>query len=220
VLIATILGGPYFCGWLCPFGTIQEILYKLGRILKLPKIKINKKIHRYTILFRYFSLLTITIGLFYLLKIDARVHFLDVLRGDSLSISIYSILAFFIVISLFFDRFFCNYFCIQGARYGLYSAIRIFRIKRDEKKCINCKICDKNCPMNIEISTKKYVNSLQCINCFKCTSNCPKKNTLKYKLIEFKKINEIIKNPKTPTRAHNRQELADKMNAAKRGKGK
>ena len=220
VLIATILGGPFFCGWLCPFGTMQEVIFKLSRILKLPKIKINKKIHHYAIFFRYFSLLTITIGIFYLLKIDARVHFLDVLRGDALSIFVYSILAFFIIISLFFDRLFCNYFCIQGATYGLYSALRIFRIKRNEKTCINCKLCDKNCPMNIEISTKKYVNSLQCINCFKCTSKCPKKNTLNYKLIDIKKINEIIKNPKTQTRTHNRRELAAKMNAAERGKGR
>ncbi len=194
VLIATILGGPFFCGWLCPFGTIQEILFKLGRLLKIPKIKINKKIHFYAVFFRYFSLATTTISLFYLLVIDARVHFLDALRGDALSIIVYSILSFFIVLSLFFDRFFCNYFCIQGATYGLYGMFRIFRIKRNEKTCIDCKLCDKNCPMNIVISSKKYVNSLQCINCFKCTSNCPKRNTLIYKLVDFKNLKEIIKN--------------------------
>lgn len=193
LLLATILGGSFFCGWLCPFGTMQEVLFKLGSLLKFPRIVVNKKIHRYAIFFRYFSLASISLGFFYLLIFDVRVHFLDALRGDALAIMIYFILSFFIIFSLFFDRFFCNYFCIQGARYGLFGAFRIFRIKREEKNCSGCKLCDKNCPMNISISSNKFINSLQCINCFKCTSVCPKKDTLRYKLVNIKDFKEIVK---------------------------
>lgn len=197
ILISTIIGGSFFCGWLCPFGTMQEMINNLSKLFKIPQIKINFKFHKYFVFSRYIIYILMITSILTLFAFDARISFLDLLMGEKISLISYIFLVFFIIISFFSNRFFCNYFCIQGARYGLYSAFRVFRIKRDEKSCKKCKICDKNCPMNIKISESKYVNSLQCINCFNCINNCPKQNTLKYSFIDIKDIKNIkIKNIK------------------------
>jgi polyferredoxin len=192
ILISTIIGGVFFCGFLCPFGTMQELINQISRILNIPRIKIKQKYNRFLVLTRYILLILTTIGIIIIHELDVRVSFLDVLMGNSLSIISYIFIIGFIIIALFIDRPFCNYLCIEGARYGLFSTFRIFRIKRDEKTCINCKICDNNCPMNITISNKKYINNIQCINCFICVSKCPKKNALKYSLINPVKLIKSI----------------------------
>jgi polyferredoxin len=185
-LILTIVGGPFFCGWFCPFGTIQEVMNNIRLIFNKKPFKLPKKVHGFLIFFRYFLLILIFIGFTFLYIFDVRVSFLDLISGQILSIFSYSLIFLFLLISLFMDRPFCNYFCPEGAQFGLIGLLRIFRIKRNKSTCVDCKLCDKNCPMNIEVSKKDYVNSPQCINCFKCVSSCPKKGTLNYGLIDFK----------------------------------
>lgn len=187
ILVTTILGGAFFCGWICPFGTMQDVITNIKIFFTKKKIQVPKKIHKYALYLRYIFRVLTLIGITSIFLIDARISFLDFLSGNKISIISYTALAIFIIISFFYERFFCSYFCIQGSIYGLFGALRIFRIKRNEKTCINCKLCDKVCPMNINISENKYVNSLQCLNCFKCVDSCPKKNTLKYGLISLKK---------------------------------
>jgi polyferredoxin len=188
ILISTLLGGAFFCGWFCPFGSIQEIINNIKLSFIKQNYSIPKKYHKYLIYIRYIFLILSLIGLSSLFIFDARISFLDMLNGNTISTISYISLFVFIVSCFFFQRLFCNYFCIQGSIYGLICSLRIMRIKRNTKTCINCKICDNICPMNINISQNKYVNSLQCINCFKCIDECPKKNTLKYSLINFKEI--------------------------------
>ena len=57
--------------------------------------------------------------------------------------------------------------------------LRLFSIKRNESNCVNCKKCDKVCPMNIEVSKQHVVQDGQCISCFNCIESCPQKDTLK-----------------------------------------
>lgn len=92
---------------------------------------------------------------------------------------IWGIVIFYGVFSLFVDRPFCSYLCTEGARYGLLGKLRLFSIKRNESTCVNCKKCDKVCPMNIEVSTQNVIQDEQCISCFNCIESCPKKDTLK-----------------------------------------
>jgi polyferredoxin len=96
----------------------------------------------------------------------------------------------FVIISIFFERPFCNYFCSEGVKFGVFSLTRVFSIKRNEATCVGCKKCDKACPMNINVSIKDQIRHGQCINCFECISACPVENTLTYgrvKLPKFKK---------------------------------
>jgi NAD-dependent dihydropyrimidine dehydrogenase PreA subunit len=89
------------------------------------------------------------------------------------------ILILTIVGSFFYKRFFCKYLCPMGAFLAILSKIGITKIKRDAEFCTDCKICDKECPVNIEVSTKEKVTSAECISCNKCVTACPAKGALK-----------------------------------------
>ena len=96
-------------------------------------------------------------------------------------------LVIFFITSIFFKRPFCNYFCIKGAIDGLMSILRLFSIKKDNKKCIHCHLCDKNCPMQISVEKSKFIRHPNCIGCCQCITNCPKK-CLKYSFMNLKNI--------------------------------
>ena len=78
------------------------------------------------------------------------------------------------------ERPFCKYACPYGAVLGVFNLFRIVKIRRNPSTCIDCKACDKACPMNIPVSTGGAVRNHQCIACLKCTSEqaCPVKNTV------------------------------------------
>jgi len=96
------------------------------------------------------------------------------------AISSLIILGVVILASLFVDRPFCKYACPYGAILGVFNLFRIFKIKRNISTCIDCKACDRTCPMNIEVSTGKIIRDHQCISCLICTSEdaCPLEDTV------------------------------------------
>lgn len=180
LLLTILFVGVFFCGWICPFGTIQDWLNKVAEKLRLPQYQVPTKYQQYLQLSRYFIYVLGTLGISYAL-INARSSFNHKLFTNTLSLGAGIFLALFLIASLFIKRPFCNYFCAKGAAYGLLGILRIVGIKRDNDKCIHCKLCDKNCPMNIQIESTDFVRHPNCINCMTCVSVCPKK-CIKYRL--------------------------------------
>ena len=91
------------------------------------------------------------------------------------------VLAVTLAASLVVERPFCKYACPYGAVLGIFNLFRIFGIRRNPPTCTNCKLCDRACPMNIQVSTKPgRVLDHQCISCLECTSEkaCPEKDTV------------------------------------------
>ena len=197
LVIIAALCGSFYCGYLCPFGLLQELSSAIGKKLKIKKRTIPDKIDKILRLLRYVLFVLVTFFsisfISSMLKFDARSNLFLILTGKTAEIIMVISILVFSALSLFYNKIFCKYFCIQGAKYGLASYFRLFTIKIDADSCINCKRCDKACDMNIKISTcNKTVNSLNCINCFECIKNCPKKNTLKYGMVEGKTRNVKI----------------------------
>ncbi|WP_207910899.1 4Fe-4S binding protein [Caldanaerobacter subterraneus] len=184
--IIAILFGPLFCGWICPFGTFQEFIGKLGK--KIFKKRFNNfvpyKYDKYLRYLRYFVFAwvlyaTIVAGKLIFQDVDPYYALFNFWNGE---IAVGSIVILFItiILSLFIERPWCKYLCPYGAVLGIFNLIRIFPIKRNNKTCINCKMCDRNCPMNIKVSEKTIIRDHQCISCLKCTSeySCPINNTV------------------------------------------
>ena len=186
VFALALFVGPAFCGWVCPLGSFQEWLGKLGR--KISPKKFNKFIpartDRYLRYLRYGVLIwvvyvTATSATLFFADYDPYYALFNFWTGE-VAISGLIILGMVILTSLFLERPFCKYACPYGAILGVFNLFRIFKIKRNISTCIDCKACDRACPMNIEVSTSGIVRDHQCISCLICTSEdaCPLEDTV------------------------------------------
>ncbi len=186
VFALTLLVGPVFCGWVCPLGSVQEWLGKLGK--KIFKRKYNRFIaYRYDRILRYLRYLmlgwvgymTVVTGKLFFADIDPYFALFNFWTGEVATAGLV-ILGLVLAASLLVERPFCKYACPYGAVLGIFNLFRIFKIKRNIPTCTDCKACDRSCPMNIPVSEGTAVRSHQCITCMKCTSEqaCPIENTL------------------------------------------
>lgn len=181
ILLTTILFRKGFCGYICPFGTVQELLGKIK------KKKYNPKFHHDLTFVKYFILIAILIitaytGVLVFRSYDPFATFFHFGKGlfwevetDALITNViaFVITAGVLIGAVFIDRFFCRYLCPLGATMNLFAFFGFTKIKRDHT-CINCKLCDKACPMNIEVSKVNYIKDVECINCNLCVNVCPK----------------------------------------------
>jgi len=178
--------GRMACGWICPFGALQDLLYKI------PSRKIE--IPRFLNYFKYVVLLMMVIIL-PLFAVDAfgygRVWFckylcpagtleagipmtsLDPALRSQMGLQFWSkvaILVFFILLMIPVKRPFCRTTCPLGAVYALFNRFSILRLSVSSK-CIKCNQCYKVCPMSIKI----YENpdNKDCIRCMDCIKVCP-----------------------------------------------
>lgn len=180
LLPSILLAGVFFCGWVCQLGAAQDWMAKLGRLLHLPRLRVPQRIQRYLQLSRYAFYLLLTTGVSISLLQGPR-NFAMMWHGELLTLAS-GIILLFLLLSLFIDRPFCNYFCTGGARQGLFSVLRIFGIRRDTEKCRQCGQCTRTCPMNIDVAHTDFVRHPNCIGCLRCLSSCPK-GYLKYGLM-------------------------------------
>ena len=173
LLPTTLLVGVLFCGWICPLGTLQDWAYKLGRKLKLPLFRMPYKVQRYLQLSRYILYFLLALGVTFTV-LQGTKNLSALMKGKEIALASLIVLIIFVLVGIFFNRPFCNYICTGGARRGLWSVIRIIGIRRDTSRCINCKLCSKSCPMNIDVANTDFVRHPNCIGCMSCLSACPK----------------------------------------------
>lgn len=197
ILVAvTILMGPVFCGWVCPFGTLQDLSAKLGRKLGIKHRRMPDAVRKALMPLRYvlwiIALFITSDFVFTLFNFDPRANFETFVTGNQIAILGWVVIGAFLGLGMVFDRPFCNSLCIEGAKYATMGIARPFTILRNETSCIDCKLCDKACPMQIEISTSNQVRSSQCVNCFECVATCPKENTLKLGLMPLEHKQKAI----------------------------
>lgn len=185
--------GRFVCGWLCLFGLIQELLYKIPT----PKIKVNEHVDRVLRYLKYamLAVLVIALPLLYRTEYGAGLPFFCefvcpvgtleggiplVLLNDALRPALgglfiwkLSLLVLCIVSSIFIYRPFCKYVCPLGAVYALFQKVSLIRLKVDEDVCTKCGACAKTCPMGVD--PVKNPNSTECIRCGECLKACPHK---------------------------------------------
>ena len=188
ILLYGILFGRWICGFLCPFGLVQDLLHKIPT----PKLK-KSKVTRILSYFKYVVLVlfVFVIPLVYMLKDmplpafckyicpagtlgGALAMLVNPLKEDMFSMLgplftwKFVLLVCFVVASVFIYRFFCRFFCPLGALYGLFNRFAIIGIKLDKPSCTDCGLCQAKCKMDI-----RHVADHECINCGECISVCP-----------------------------------------------
>ncbi len=194
VLLLTLFFGPVFCGWVCPIGTVQEFIGKIGRKIFPKKYNqfIPKNIDYWLRYIRYIVLILIVV----LTAQQLRLVFQDFCPYFTLfnfwsaevAFSGLFLMGMILAGSLFVERPWCKYLCPLGALLGLFNLFRIVPLRRNIDTCINCKKCDLVCPMNIKISDKTIVRNHQCISCLLCTdeASCPVKGVMGFSFLKRK----------------------------------
>jgi hypothetical protein len=188
VLLLTLVLGPVFCGWICPFGTIQEWFGKIGK--KLFKRRFNHfipyKVDRILRYARYLVLawiiyMTVSSATLFFAEYDPYYLLFHFWTGE-VAVGGLVLLVITLLASIFIERPWCKYACPYGAVLGVFNLFAIFRIRRQESTCTSCSLCSRNCPMNIPVDTLKIVRNHQCIDCLECTSEatCPVGDTVKF----------------------------------------
>lgn len=174
-----------FCGQICPLGFLQELSGGLGKRLFGRRFTMPAALDRPARLLKYL-VLVVFIGLTWSAA-DLSIRPYDpwatwqhltsaeVLTDFSVGLVVLGVA---LAGSLLYDRFFCKYLCPTGAFLGLFSRLSLFKVRRSAETCIDCKKCDRACPMNVQVSTATTVESAECISCGECVAACPVKDTL------------------------------------------
>lgn len=187
------LMGRFVCGWLCPFGLIQVLLYKIPFLRKINTFKGDKLLRKlkYVILLVFVILLPMFLvdvlgqGLPYFCNFICPAGTLEggillVLFNESMRGALgwlYAwksvLLAVTILLSVVIYRPFCKYICPLGAVYSVFNPIAVFRYRIDKEKCTGCGACARVCKMQVDPA--KNVNHAECIRCGACKDACPLK---------------------------------------------
>jgi NosR/NirI family nitrous oxide reductase transcriptional regulator len=166
-------GRGAFCGWLCPFGALQELLNAGAKKLRIPQLSIPFAVHQRLWPIKYMIFLVLFgLSLYYLslseeaaevepFKTAIILHFMRewpfVLYAGVLLSS-----------GLFIERFFCRYLCPLGAALAIPARLRMFDWLRRYRECGNpCQRCGNECPVQA-IHPEGHINPNECIQCFHC----------------------------------------------------
>lgn len=189
LILLGVLLGRFICGFLCPFGWLQELLHKI------PSKKLSTKKLKPLTYLKYIILLLAVILLPALAVNDVGMgdpFFCKyicpqgVLEGaiplslvnegiraalGTLFVQKLFILIAVVTLSILFYRPFCKWICPLGAFYALLNKISLLEIKMDEQKCVSCGKCAASCKMDVDV--RKTPNHAECIRCGKCITACP-----------------------------------------------
>jgi len=198
-LIGTLVG-RLPCAWLCPFGFIQDILYKvpfwklsipeflhylkylvlIGLVILLPLLVLDQFGYGTPWFCKYLCPAgTLEAGL-PLIALDASVR----QQVGTLFYLKLTILGIFILWMLISSRPFCRTTCPLGAFYGLFNKVSILKMTVDKAKCTQCKTCYQDCPMGVRFYESP--NDKDCIRCFVCYNKSCQYGAIGYELKEIK----------------------------------
>ncbi len=177
VAVATAFWGRgVFCGWLCPFGALQDLMGRIGRAASLPQLRLPFALHERLLPTKYilfFGLFAISLGDMTLAFLASEVEpfrtaiVLRFMRWGPLLVYALAILAG----ALFVERAFCRYLCPLGAAIALPARLRMFTWLKRHRQCgTECHICALHCPVQA-IHPNGEINPNECIHCLRCQVN-------------------------------------------------
>ncbi len=185
IALAGVIGGRILCGWACPFGFAQELLYKI------PYFKF--RIPSWTRFVKYGVLGGLVIAVPFFLSTQSPLYFCRlcpvatiesaipwaVIKGstDVAWLSVRLVILFAVIILVMgHRRFFCKVICPLGACLSLCNRVAAVFPERTED-CTECTVCAKVCPMETDPRAKGAAvfdnHAEECISCLECRKKCP-----------------------------------------------
>ena len=187
ILFFGALVGRLICGFLCPFGLLQDLINRIPFPRKIKKFKADKYLRyvKYAILILFVIVLPICVKLtpFFCKYIcpSGTVAGILLAVSDTGLFRLFGsqfawkacILGIIVAASIIIYRPFCKYLCPLGAIYGPLNKVSLYQMECDFSKCDSCGRCAKVCDMCVDPSVNP--NSAECIRCLKCIHECPNK---------------------------------------------
>lgn len=188
ILLPAVLLGRLLCGWICPFGFLQDLLHRIPS----PKFTLPQ----WTSFIKYGVLAVLVLALPFILGADTYFSFCRICPASALEVAIPSIiregrpeniwptmvrmhvLALVLVGAVLSSRSFCKVLCPIGAILAPLNYLAFWAIKVPTQNCLSCKKCDRVCPVDGGPSDRISANispnrALDCIVCHECQQACP-----------------------------------------------
>ena len=166
-------GRGAFCGWLCPFGALQEFVNRIAKRLRIPQIVVPWAVHERLWAIKYIIFLALFGLSLYSLANAERLAEIEPFKTAIILKFIrawpFALFAGVLVAaSLFIERFFCRYLCPLGAALAIPARIRMFDWLKRYKECgTPCQRCAIECPVQ-SIHPDGRINPNECIYCMHC----------------------------------------------------
>lgn len=204
VVAVSLLLKRSFCSWVCPVGTLSELLWKRGFVLFRRNVRPPRWLDVALRGIKYLLLLFLLYSILWSMAPEAVAGFI---LSDYNKIADVRLLDFFLhlsgiplavilvllVLSLPVRNPFCRYLCPYGALLGLVSMLSPVKVTREGKACVACGVCTQVCPAYIPVMAKERVHSEECIGCWRCVSHCRGMGALDMKLTGRKiTVNAIL----------------------------
>ncbi|MBT3192592.1 MAG: 4Fe-4S binding protein [Verrucomicrobia bacterium] len=190
-LVVGALVGRFLCGWVCPMGFLQDLIYKI------PSLKF--RLPRWATWIKYGFLVgtVFVLGFFFGKEPDVSPFFfcnfcptaaIQVVLPDMIAYQDYAltfgrslrlgVLVAVLLISLGVHRGFCKVMCPVGALIAIANRFSFLSLRLNKSACVSCSKCDKSCPMDVPVMSSpekgRAVNrDSECIECLTCQQSCP-----------------------------------------------
>ncbi len=169
-----IFGRGLYCGWLCPFGALQEFAGMLAKQLKIKQIKIKPQHHKFGQAIKYFILIGLLVSAFISINVAEKLAEIEPFKTSitlhfvrTWPFVVYAVLL--LLLSMKIHKVFCRYLCPLGAGLAIIGRYPLFKWLRRRDECGSpCQLCKiKKCEIDA-IEQSGEINYAECIQCLEC----------------------------------------------------
>ncbi|HUV32267.1 MAG TPA: 4Fe-4S binding protein, partial [Devosiaceae bacterium] len=173
VVSLVLIGRGVFCGWLCPFGALQELSHKLGRVLGLPEWQPSWRMQKWLWLPKYGAAAVVVGTAFLVPEWSAAAQEVEPFKTAITSaftrpLPYVAYAGLLIVISMFSERAFCRFLCPLGGMLAVLDRLHLLNLLKRRFECgSSCHLCERSCPIKA-IAPSGRIETAECFQCLDC----------------------------------------------------